>query len=160
MVPPIISTNNFVMARPNPVPSVVVFLSTSNRSNLLNNFVIFSALIPRPVSCTEIINKHLSSLFTHFTFKIISPLSVYFIALVNKLLIISLTCVLSPINSSGKSSAISILKSIGFSPILVAVILAILVISSLKLYGFSIISIFSLSILLISKIFPTISNSV
>ena len=49
---------------------------------------------------------------------------------------------------------------IGFSPILVVVTLHIFVISSLKLYFASTISILSASILFISSIFPTISSSV
>ena len=44
------------MASPSPVPSVVVFFSTSNRSNLVNNLLMFSAFIPLPVSFTLMIN--------------------------------------------------------------------------------------------------------
>ena len=49
------STNDFVIASPNPVPSVVVFFSISNLSNFVNNLLIFSAFIPRPVSLQLII---------------------------------------------------------------------------------------------------------
>ena len=46
ILPPIISTNDFVIARPSPVPSVVVFFSTSNLSNLVNNLdCIYGSLI-------------------------------------------------------------------------------------------------------------------
>ena len=50
ILPPIISTSALVIARPSPVPSVVVFLSTSNLSNLVNSLLIISFLIPLPVS--------------------------------------------------------------------------------------------------------------
>ena len=116
--------------------------------------------MPRPVSWTLIISLLISPLLIHFTFKVIFPFSVYLIALVRRLLIISFTCVLSPINISGISSAIFNSNSIGLSSILVEVILAILDISFLKLYSFSMMSICSLSILFISKILPTISNNV
>ena len=133
--PPIISTIALVIARPRPVPSAVVFFSTSNLSNLVNNLFIYSAFIPLPVSLQVIIifEMFFCKSFIHFTFKFISPASVYLIAFVSKLLTISLTLPLSPINSKGISSAISSLKSICLSPILVAVTLHILVISSLKL---------------------------
>ena len=96
----------------------------------------------------------------HFIFKLISPLSVYLIALVSTLLIISFTLDLSPITSYGISSAIFKLKFIFFSPIRVFVILHKFIISSLKLYVVSTISILFASILLISKMLPTISNNV
>ena len=77
------------MASPKPVPSVVVFFSISNLSNLSNSLLIFSALIPRPVSLTVIIKLQMLSLFMHFTFNSISPCLVNLIALVSKLLITS-----------------------------------------------------------------------
>jgi hypothetical protein len=71
------------MARPNPVPSIVVFFS-SNLSNFVNNLLIDSFLIPRPLSSTEIINRHVSPLMIEFTSKSIYPESVYFMELVKR----------------------------------------------------------------------------
>ena len=133
ILPPIISTNFLVIARPSPVPSVVVFRSIPSLSNFVNNFVISSSLIPRPVSCTAIIKLHISLLFIHLTDSLTTPSSVYLIELESKLLTICFTWVLSPNNSYGRSGAISNLKSIGLSPILVASILASVSISSLGL---------------------------
>ena len=119
ILPPISSTNFLVIASPSPVPSVVVFFSTSNRSNLVNNFFIFSSLIPIPESCTVSIIVDILSLFMHFALTFTNPLFVYFIALETRLLIICLICGLSPNNSYGISGAISTLKSIGLSLILI-----------------------------------------
>ena len=58
------------------------------------------------------------------------------------------------------SGAISILKSIDFSPILVELILASISISFLKLYVSSVNSILFDSILFKSKMLPTISSNV
>ena len=129
-------------------------------SNLSNNLTNLSDSIPIPVSSTVIVKLHISSIFLQLQVSFISPFSVYFIAFDNKLFTISLTCTLSPSNSSGISSLISTLKSIFLSQIFIESILASLLISSLKLYGIVIISILEDSILLISNILPIISRSV
>ena len=91
ILPPINSTNFLVIARPSPVPSAVVFLSTSNLSNFVNNFFIFSSLIPIPESCTVRIIVDILSLFIHLAFTSINPSLVYLIALDTRLLI---TCLI------------------------------------------------------------------
>ena len=91
IVPPINSTNLLVMASPKPVPSAVVFLSTSSRSNFVNNLLISSALIPRPLSLTLMISKQVSCLLMHFTFNSTKPFSVYLMAFDNKLFTTCLT---------------------------------------------------------------------
>ena len=113
--PPISSTNFLVIASPSPVPSVVVFFSTSNRSNLVNNFFIFSSFIPIPESCTVNIIVQVLFLFIHLALTSINPSFVYFIAFETKLFIICFICGLSPSNSYGISSAIFNLNSIGLS---------------------------------------------
>lgn len=98
LINPFINSTNFlVIANPNPVPSVVVFLSTSSRSNLVNNLLISSDFIPLPVSLTLIINRQFSPWLIQFTFNSIIPFSVYLMALESKLLIICFICDLSPI---------------------------------------------------------------
>ena len=99
ILPFIISIKLFVIARPKPLPSVVVFFSISNLSNLLNNLLINSAFIPLPVSLTVIMSSEILFLFIHFISTKISPCSVYLMALVNKLFITSFTWTLSPISS-------------------------------------------------------------
>ena len=91
------------MARPKPVPSRVVFLSSSNLWNFVNSLSIFSGLIPLPVSSTDMIKLHLFLLFIHDNSNSIEPSSVYFAALVSKLVITSFTLELSPCNMAGKS---------------------------------------------------------
>ena len=91
------------MARPKPVPSIVVFLSSSNLWNFVNNLSIFSFFIPLPESSTEIISLVVLLLLMHFTSYFTKPLSVYLAALLNKLVIIFLRLAWSPYNTSGIS---------------------------------------------------------
>ena len=48
------------MASPRPVPSIVVFLSSSSLLNFVNNELILSSFIPLPVSSTDITRDDLS----------------------------------------------------------------------------------------------------
>ena len=120
ILPPIISTNDLVIASPSPVPSIVVFLSSSNLLNLVNKVSICSFFIPLPVSLTVIVSLDISFSFIQVTLKSIYPFSVYLTALDSKLVIICFTLPLSPYKVSGKSIAKSLLSSISFSPILVS----------------------------------------
>ena len=75
------------MASPNPVPSILLFLSSSTLSNLKNILSKSSLFIPLPVSSTEIeILEILLSLIAS-TLSVILPESVYFTALVRILII-------------------------------------------------------------------------
>ena len=93
------------MASPKPVPSIVVFLSSSILSNFRNKFLILLSLIPRPVSLTEIYNTdlRLAISLTHVTCKTISPLSVYLAALVKIFKTICFNLPTSPFRVPGKS---------------------------------------------------------
>ena len=96
----------------------MVFLCSSNLSNFLNNLSILSLGIPLPVSSIDIINLVLLSLLIQLTLNSTNPSSVYFAALVSKLVIISLTFELSPYKIAGKSLLKLVFNSIGLSPIL------------------------------------------
>ena len=106
ILPPINSINCLVIARPRPVPSIVVFLSSSSLWNLVNILSIFSFLIPRPESSTEIINFETSLVLTQLTSYLTKPLSVYLLALLSKFVITFFKLAWSPYKLSGISGAI------------------------------------------------------
>ena len=109
ILPPIKSINCLVIASPSPVPSIVVFLSSSSLWNLVNNLFISSVLIPLPESSTLTINLQILLFLTHLTLKSTYPVSVYLIAFVSKLTIIFFKLAWSPYNVDGISGAIFIL---------------------------------------------------
>ena len=93
------------MASPKPVPSIVVFLSSSILSNFLNKFFKLLSLIPLPVSFTEMysIDLRFAISLTQVTCKTISPLSVYLAALVKIFKTICFSLPTSPFKVPGKS---------------------------------------------------------
>ena len=114
---PFISSTNFlVIAKPNPVPSIVTFSSKSSRSNLLNNLSIFSFFIPIPVSSTDIINLQTLFLITPLILNSIHPSLVYLIALVKIFTQICLIRLTSPYKTLGIDGSKLVLNSIGLSP--------------------------------------------
>ena len=154
LILPFINSTNF-LATDNPTIS----LSTLS-DDLTSNILVWSSfLIPTPVSDTIIIKLHISFNIIYLTVSLTSPTDVYLNALLSKLLTISLTCTLSPINSYGRPCWNSTLKLICLPLILVELSLHNLTISSLNRYGVSTIGILVDSILFISSILSTTSRS-
>ena len=147
-----------MIARPSPVPSIVISSSTPSLSNLLNNLSILSSFIPIPVSSTLNINLIASPFIMLLMVNVILPSSVYFAAFVSRFSITCFTLPLSPYKYSGIDSSFFTINSIGLSPILDFVNAASSSIILLKLYGVLIISSLSASIFDISNIPFTISN--
>ena len=94
----------------------------------------------------------------HSTLYFIKPLSVYLTAFVSKFNIICFSLPVSPLSTGGISLAITVLKSIGLSPILGITIVLSELNNSCELYSLFISSILPASILLISSTPFTKSN--
>ncbi len=114
--PPIISTNFFVIARPNPEPSIDMFFSKSSLPNFSNNLSISSFFIPIPLSSTEMMSLHTSPFMIESTLNSMNPSFVYLIEFVKRFIHICLILVASPNIYFGISCAKLVLNSIGLSP--------------------------------------------
>ena len=152
MSPCIISTSILEIARPKPVPSLVLFFSRSTRSNLPKSLPIFSSLIPIPVSDTAMMSSMTdlpSGLFSPFLPVIFSetlPSSVYFTALFRMFVITCLTLTTSPKSLSGRFSSTSVSKVRFFCLALKLIMLLTSLMTELSWYSTSTISILPSSI--------------
>ena len=121
----------FVMARPSPVPSICLFLFSSNRENESKRCEIFSDLMPMPVSdivkviiiffagCEPVtLLLFMASAFCCSdipTFNVTEPFSVYFIALFNMFTSICRMRTSSPYSLAGRFLSLSTLNASPFS---------------------------------------------
>ena len=108
MEPPISPKRLLVIARPRPLPSMVLLVSISSRLNLSKRFSRSSSLIPIPVSVTSILSWMTPSKpSSPLTVSVTVPSLVYLTALFKIFTIICLSLISSPNKVLGRFSSTS-----------------------------------------------------